>query len=244
MPEKAPRDCYWTLHRFLKVLGFAQSKRDPALYLWNSGKAFVVIVVYVDDILMSGDSDSFLDLVENHFKGVFDARGGCEIKKFFASSTQNNDDFIKLHNAPMTKRLLQVFRIELWKSVKTALAQWLNLENNAPESFHDVTLFRQLVGPLLHIFNSVRLNTSSAVECHSWFKQRPAWMAWKAGKHIQRYLRVTKDIGVAYTGSKGVAFCASRDADWDCERPTRKCITRTLLLYAGRQSIRSLGDSQ
>lgn len=58
----------------MKVSGFVRLKEDPTLYVRNSEKSFVVVVVYVDNILISEDINLPLNLVVKHFKKTLEAR--------------------------------------------------------------------------------------------------------------------------------------------------------------------------
>lgn len=157
----------------------------------------------------------------------------CKIEKFIVFSIQDNGKVIELQNALMMNRLLQLFGIELCKSVKTELAQGLNLGNDEPKPFGDATFFRQLVGSLLHLSSMVRPDIAFAVGYLSRHVHRPTRMTWRAGKHLVRYLSNTKERGVAYSGSEGGAVRAFNDADWGGERRTQKSVLGTLLIYAG-----------
>lgn len=103
------------LQIFLKGFGFVQSKEDSTPYVRNSGKAFVFIVVSVDDNIMSEDSDSSLKLVEKHFKSAFIVCADCKTEKFFGFFIHDNGEASKLNTAPIKKLLLQVFGMESYK---------------------------------------------------------------------------------------------------------------------------------
>lgn len=62
------------LNNFLVNYGFVQSKAGSILYVWTRCEKFVIIVVYVDGILMSRDSDESLGFVVKYFKGKFNVR--------------------------------------------------------------------------------------------------------------------------------------------------------------------------
>ncbi|GJQ92447.1 putative RNA-directed DNA polymerase [Tanacetum coccineum] len=53
--KQTPRKWREKLTSVLKVFGFEQSKNDFSLYTKSAGESFVVLLVYVDDILITGN---------------------------------------------------------------------------------------------------------------------------------------------------------------------------------------------
>ncbi|GJS10877.1 putative RNA-directed DNA polymerase [Tanacetum coccineum] len=53
--KQAPRKWHEKLTSVLKMFGFEQSKNDFSLYTKSAGECFVVLLVYVDDILITGN---------------------------------------------------------------------------------------------------------------------------------------------------------------------------------------------
>ena len=59
----SPRGWYGTLHFFLLEIGFVPIPADPCSYILDAEK--VLIVVYVDDIVLSGsDVEYVLTIIE------------------------------------------------------------------------------------------------------------------------------------------------------------------------------------
>lgn len=146
-----------------------------------------MIVIYVDDKLMSDDSDSSLDLVVEYFKGAFEVRVDLNIRTFIGFSAQDSCNAKKIHNAPMIGLLLKAFGMQDCKLVKTPLPQGLDLKVDDTEMLSNTTPFRQLVGSLLHFSNTVRPDIAFAVGYLSRFMHTHTQMRCKAGKHVLRY---------------------------------------------------------
>lgn len=227
------REWYLTLDKFLIAFGFQQFKADPTLYVWNRGEAFVMIVVYVDDIMISGDSDETLDLVVDYFKGSFEVRVDSKIEKFFEFSVQDSGSTVKLHNAPMIRRLLKAFKMQHCKQANTPLPLGLDLAADSSKDLSDTTPYRQLIGSLLHLANMVRPDIAFAVSYLYRFMHKPTEMLWKAAKHVLRYLSGTEKLGMVFHKDGEGTIRAYSDADWGSERPSRKSITGTVITCAG-----------
>lgn len=51
----------------LKTYGFVQSKADYSLFTKLRGNQFVAVLIYVDDLLMAGNNQAFIDEVKRNW---------------------------------------------------------------------------------------------------------------------------------------------------------------------------------
>ena len=58
--------------------------------------------------------------------------------------------------------------------------------------------YKELVGALLHLPNTTRPDIDFAASFLSRFMQDPREIHWRSAKHVLRYLKSTKEIGVLY----------------------------------------------
>ena len=54
-PKQDPRDWYGRIYSFLTSLGFTKSKVDPDLYLKVMDDEPVILLLYVDDLFLTGN---------------------------------------------------------------------------------------------------------------------------------------------------------------------------------------------
>ena len=52
--KKAPRAWYGRIDSFLSIMGFTKSKDDPNLYLKVVEDELVILLLYVDDLFLTG----------------------------------------------------------------------------------------------------------------------------------------------------------------------------------------------
>lgn len=64
--KQAPRCCYTKLLAALKQYGFCQSHSDNSLFTYKSDQGFRAILVYVDDILVIGSSNSQIATIKGY----------------------------------------------------------------------------------------------------------------------------------------------------------------------------------
>nr|KYP37068.1 Retrovirus-related Pol polyprotein from transposon TNT 1-94 [Cajanus cajan] len=73
--KQAP--CAWfdRLTSVLLMLGFSKSKCNPSLFIFSTPTATVYMLVYVDDIILTGNFPSLLQKLVNQLNEIFSLRG-------------------------------------------------------------------------------------------------------------------------------------------------------------------------
>lgn len=69
--KQASRQWFDKFSCALLHLGFRQSKSDYTLFTRGSGDSFVALLVYVDDIILTGACSPILDNLKGHLNSVF-----------------------------------------------------------------------------------------------------------------------------------------------------------------------------
>jgi hypothetical protein len=59
--KQAPRTWYGRIDSFLMSLGFTKSKEDPDLYYKVVGRDQVILLLYVDDLFLTGEEKLILE---------------------------------------------------------------------------------------------------------------------------------------------------------------------------------------
>ena len=70
--KRAPRAWYEKIHKHLIALGFTCSLIESTLYVHKNGVGLIVLVLYVDDILLTGSCDAKLDILMVDLQHTFD----------------------------------------------------------------------------------------------------------------------------------------------------------------------------
>lgn len=149
--ELLQASCEWhlTLHKSYMDHGFEQSRADSMLCVWTRNESFVIIDVYVNDILMSSNSNKSPDFLIDYIKKFFGVRVRAKIRKFLGFSIYDCGTLIHLRNEPMITRMLNEYRMEDCKAEDTPLFQGLFLVNDRSEELTYKTPYRQLIGSML-----------------------------------------------------------------------------------------------
>ena len=81
--KQAPRAWTDRMRRFLKSIGFEISKADHSLYVKKIGCGLIVIVIYVDDLIITGSNKDEIAHVKKVLGAEFDMKDLVELKYFF-----------------------------------------------------------------------------------------------------------------------------------------------------------------
>lgn len=69
--KQAPRQWFAKLSTALKEYGFCQSKTNYSLFTISTESAFVDVLVYVDDIFLTGNDSQLLARLKNFLLQIF-----------------------------------------------------------------------------------------------------------------------------------------------------------------------------
>ena len=63
--KQAPKTCYGRIDSYLQTMGFVKSDADPNLYYLRVGNEPLILVLYVDDLFLTGSSRLITDCKKN-----------------------------------------------------------------------------------------------------------------------------------------------------------------------------------
>ena len=78
----------------------------------------------------------------------------------------------------------------------------------------------------------------------SWFLDNPGQQHWKAAIRVLRYLKTTRDFGIAHNRNDGkIMLEAYTDADWGSNLDDRRSVSWIMIMIGGAQSFSSQNTS-
>lgn len=103
-------------------------KSEADLFLYSNCKeaGFVFLIVYVDDMVRVGNSQSAVDRIISNFKERFEIVVSQKIGKFLGITVEDRCSNLKLHNEPMVNLAFEFSKMEECKSAMTLLPAGLN----------------------------------------------------------------------------------------------------------------------
>lgn len=160
--KQASRQWYEKLSIALKSRGFSHSLNDNSLFLNNVDNSIVIIAVYVDDILVTGDNEQEIHFLKEFLDDQFRIKDLGFIHFFLGLEFNEVSNGMVLHQHKFILDLLRDYHMENTDSVNTPLPTGLKLVPNMDDPLEDPTHYRQLVGKLNFLLHT-RPDMSSAV---------------------------------------------------------------------------------
>ena len=222
--KQSPRCWNDELDTFMKELGLKQSNNDPCIYILESKNVFLVVGVFVDDLVIAGSlTESIKDFIEK-LSRKFKVKDMGKLHYFLGVQVNQKPGKIWIGQPTYTKEILEKFNMENSKPVSTPVEQGTKLTNATEEEERiDTELYQSAIGSLLYLSSKTRPDIAFAVGSVARFCQQPSMQHWKAVKCIFRYLRGTAKLGLLYeNNSNNKSIVGYSDADWAGDIGDRK----------------------
>ncbi|KAJ4702907.1 Retrovirus-related Pol polyprotein from transposon TNT 1-94 [Melia azedarach] len=210
--KQAPRAWFEKLKNALKQWGFENSKCDTSLFFKRIGRDLVIILVYVDDIVVTGSNNGEIERIICQMNKIFALKDLGQLHYFLGIEVNRTKSKLVLSQSRYISELLNRVNMSGCKGTNTPLALGERLSKTEGFGFQDETLYRSVIGALQYA-TLTRPELAYAVNKLSQFMAKPLVPHWTACKRVLRYLKDTKDYGLEFTTSNNndlVGFC---DAD-------------------------------
>ncbi|KAJ9553489.1 hypothetical protein OSB04_017534 [Centaurea solstitialis] len=206
------------------VLSLAGSKTDPSLFIYSDRGTILYMLVYVDDIILTGNNPEAIDNVVQRLSQSFAVQDMGRLSYFLGIEVASQGHDMILSQRKYILELLQRAGLSNAKLVSSPMTTNANLALGDSATLADPVKYRQIVGALQYVTLS-RPDITFAVNKVCQFMHSPTENHWTAVKHILRYLQGTADYGLrilhdsgtilhAYTDSAYNSLTGFSDADW------------------------------
>ena len=194
--KQAPRAWYSRIDTYLQQLGFQKSEPDPNLYFIVVGEDPLFLVLYVDDLFITG-ADRLIWGCKQDLASEFEMKDINLMHYVLGLEVWQEQGHIFLGQGRYTVDILSCFQMGDCRPMSTpTITNWKKLHAFETELV-DPTLYCQLIGSLMYLVNT-RPDICFAVNSLSQFMVEPRRVHWVAAKHVLRYLQGTLDYGLDY----------------------------------------------
>lgn len=188
-------------------------------------------MLYVDDILISGNSSSRIQSIIDQLHQKFSLKDLGEVTHFLGIEVSKTTLGLHLSQAAYITELLQKVKMLEAKSYPTPMVSDLKLSKEEGEPTVDGKLYRSVVGTLQYV-TITRPELSFSVNKVSQYMACPLDTHWKAVKRIVRYLSGTIDYGLQIKASD-FKLCGFSDSDWASDVDDRRSTTGYCVFFGG-----------
>ncbi|XP_030964271.1 uncharacterized protein LOC115985469 [Quercus lobata] len=206
------------------LASFIQSKADYSLFTRRQVDVFMVLLVYVDDVLIDCNDKVEIDRFEVMLDDKFKLKDLGDSKYFLGLEVARLDKGIALCHRKYTLEVLNDAGMLGCKPAKTPMEQSLKLSKLEGEELNDPSSYRRLVGRLLYL-TITRPNITFDVHKFSQYMSRPRKPHLDAAYRILQYLKSEPGKGLMFSSKTDLHLKGFVDADWALCSDTRKSMT-------------------
>ena len=233
--KQAPRAWFSRLTDKLRAIGFVASKADPSLFIWQTTDILVLTLIYVDDIILTGNSSAAIHQVITNLQVDFAVKNLGKLSYFLGVEVLHTDGGLYLTQRKYIAELLKHTHMDEAKPCSSPMATNCHLSAADGAQFSDPSLYRQVVGSLQYLAFT-RPDLSFSMHKVSKFMHRPLDSHWQAVKRILRYLKHTISTGLLISSSSSSAIQAYSDSDWAGDRDDRRSVS-AYCVFMGKNLI-------
>lgn len=233
--KQAPRAWYDRMDTHLLQLGFSRSQNEATLYVKSCGNHFLIVSIYVDDMLITGSELGMIQEFKDEMKKMFEMSDLGMMNYFLGMEVMQSSHGIFTCQKKYASDILKRFKMQDCKPVGTPMTTSIKLSKDDESEKVDESLYRGLIGSLQYLTAS-RPDILFAVSILSRFMHSPKETHFIAAKRILRYIKGTIDLGIfCPRSSEGVVELKGyTDSDWGgCVDDSRSTSGYLFLLNSG-----------
>jgi hypothetical protein len=221
--KQAPRAWFTQLATTLIGLGFVESKVDYSFSILHKSNVHLFLLIYVDDIIVTGNSAVAITQLINSLKQSFAMKDLGHLHYFLGIHVQHQSGGLHLSQTKYISDLLDRVHMTGAKPAKTPLPAGSQLTKYAGDPLENASEYRTLVGALQYC-TLTRPDISFAVNQLCQFMHSPTTAHWTAAKRVLRYLKGSINHGLQF-GKGTLHLNAYSDSDWAGNPDDRRSTT-------------------
>ncbi|XP_026450898.1 uncharacterized protein LOC113351037 [Papaver somniferum] len=210
---------------------FVTSVSDTSLFIRRSAESVIFLLVYVDDIILTGSSMECIQSLMHTLHNEFSLKDLGSLSYFLGI------EFTQLSNGLFLSQRRYIEDLLVRANMQGAKPVTTDLHPVDSPLLSDVTMYRSLVGGLQYL-SMTRPDISFAVNKVCQFMHKPAEAHLIFVKRILRYLQHTSTFGIFLRPERDLqlSFSAYSDADWAGNHLDRRS-TSGYCVYLGSNLI-------
>jgi hypothetical protein len=233
--RQAPRAWNAKLHDSLQSLGFERCPLEHALYRRGGCDNFLLIGVYVDDLIITGSDAEEIAKFKEQMHGMFRMSDLGLLSYYLGIEVEQRDGHITLSQASYALKVLEAAGMQDCNLCHTPMDTRLKIGKHNGGDAVDATKYRSIIGSLRYLVNT-RPDLAFAVGFASRFMEAPGVHHWALVKQILRYLKGTIRYGCRYSAGSAPNLVGYSDSDHAGDVDDRKS-TSGIVFFLGSSII-------
>jgi hypothetical protein len=183
------------VNTLLTQLGFTQLQLDNCLYLRRRNGNLQLIGLYVDDLLIASNPGPEIEQLKKALNAKYKMKDLGSVTHFLGMRMKQNNTTLELDLEAMIDKALTKFGMEKAEEIDVPMYASTKLsQDDCPTTEEARSMmqnkpYRELVGSLLYLAQTIFFEISFAVSKLSEFLNNPGIKHWNAAKNVLRYLK-------------------------------------------------------
>jgi hypothetical protein len=239
--KQAPRAWFERFTSHLLTIGFVASTADPSFFVLCTGSTVLYLHLYVDDIILIGNSSSAVTSLITQLAYTFKLKDLGPLRFFLGLQIDYNRAGLFVHQKKYVSDLLLKFNMTNCKPASTPFSISQKLQPSTDDVLPDPTQYRSLVGALQYA-TFTRPDITYAVNQVCQYMHKPNSTHLVAAKRILRYLQGTFHLGIRFQSGSS-SLTAFTDSDWAGDPYDRRSTTG-ITVFLGNNPITWVSKKQ
>jgi hypothetical protein len=218
--KQGGRQWFITIDAYIKEHGFVSNPYDHCLYILIIGADYVLLLVYVDDVLIGASNDELRDKYVKIFKDKWNITYNGKLQEFLnIQVTHRPNHLIHMSQERYITTFFEQYGFQEDPSVDSPMQENLRLP---AEEESDVTTkqakfvanfpYQQIIGCVLYVNVCTMPTIACTVSLLASFNKNPTFLACKAVVRLAKYVYNIRKVGLQLGGGRGVS--GYWDSDW------------------------------
>ncbi|XP_042056533.1 uncharacterized protein LOC121801150 [Salvia splendens] len=219
--KQSPKAWFDKFSSVLGTIGFKQCKSDHSVFVRHQASGIVILIVYVDDILISGSDVRGIEETKKYLQQHFVIKDLGRPKYFLGIEIAHENSGVSLSQQKYATDLLKETGLLGAKPVDTPMEVDPSVWDDSGEVLEDKAKYRRLVGKLIYL-TVTRPDISFVVGLVSRFLDKPKQVHWDAAIRILQYVKKSPGNGLLFKKNVHLKIEGYSDADYAGSKPNRK----------------------
>ncbi|WKA05086.1 hypothetical protein VitviT2T_023071 [Vitis vinifera] len=212
--KQSPRAWFGRFTKSLRAFDYCQSNSDHTLFLKKQHGKITALIVYVDDMVVTGNDLEERKVLQNYLSREFEMKYLGSLKYFFMIEVSQSSEGIFLSQRKYVLDLLQEIGMSGCQPVDAPIKEGLKLCVEPNQVSTNKGRYQRLLGRLMYLAHT-RPDLAYALSVVSQYMHNPGEQHMNAVMHILRYLKNAIGKGILFT--KNVdhqSIEVYNDVDW------------------------------
>ncbi|KAJ9538392.1 hypothetical protein OSB04_031125 [Centaurea solstitialis] len=192
---------------------FYPTRKTQHLFILNSPGTLIYLLVYVDDIIITGNNSTVIATIIDRLNALFALKDMGQLHYFLGVEVVHHGAYLVLSQRKYLREILHRAGLADCKPIATSISTSHVLLPDDSPLLDDPSRYRHTVGALQYATLS-RPDIAFVVNKVCQFMHAPTENHWTGAKRILRYLKGTIDLGLWIRHNTGYQLQAFSDSHW------------------------------